>query len=230
MGIPETCGGSSSCEVLLQYVVPTLGALAAGFLCISPWPQVKAAVKNGETGDLNSLPFAVMAGNALVWTVYSYYIRDYFLLFPNTFGFACGLYYSLVLLPISASKVQNQITLTLVGLTTFVIFSMGLVFISQVESSNLIMGIITNVVLVGFYGSPLSVCLKVIKTRDTSSLSVPLLITTAVNFFIAVPQILGILFVLIQAVLLFVFRGEKAVSESDSFGHESSEMATEIED
>ncbi|KAI9336325.1 sugar efflux transporter for intercellular exchange-domain-containing protein [Obelidium mucronatum] len=221
MGIAETCNGSTTCDIVLRYVVPSLGSMSAVALTVSPLPAVRACVSSKSTGPLNTLPFAAMTANALAWTIYSFFIHDYFLLFPNTFTFAFGLYYSLVLLPFDNEKAQRQTVACLIGVQVFALLSMGIVFISQpaYETGTVVMGVLGNVILVGFYGSPLSVCISVVKTRDPSSLNVPLLITTAVNcilwfaygialsnYFIAVPQVLGLFFVIIQAILILLYR------------------------
>ncbi|ORY28927.1 hypothetical protein BCR33DRAFT_703951 [Rhizoclosmatium globosum] len=218
MGISETCSGSTACTIVLQYVIPSLGAIASCCLCISPLPTVNRCVLDRKTGSTNTLPYALCAANSLVWITYSWYIKDYFVFSPNVFGYLASLYFTLVLLPISPPEKQGTTIKALLGLSGFVLISVGVLVIADVERETglVVMGVIANLVLIIFYASPLAVCWKVIKERDSSALDALLTLATAINcilwsaygialgnYFIAVPNGLGLVFSLFQGFLIW---------------------------
>ncbi|KAJ3074459.1 hypothetical protein HDU98_011242 [Podochytrium sp. JEL0797] len=218
MGISETCNGSSACEVLLQYVVPSL--ITAVALALAPLSAVNQCIKNGELGAVNTLPFALCAMNASIWIIYSWYIRDYFIFLPNVIGYISSLYFTLSLLPISPPQTVRQITLAVCGMSTFIFLSTGFVFLvnPDQDTGKLLMGCFANVVLVLFYGSPLAVCFKVMRERDTSSLNLMIGVVCAINCilwtaygfavqnpFIYSPNGAGLIFSIFQILLIFLF-------------------------
>eukprot|EP00529_Nitzschia_sp_RCC80_P022093 CAMPEP_0113447486 /NCGR_PEP_ID=MMETSP0014_2-20120614/4260_1 /TAXON_ID=2857 /ORGANISM="Nitzschia sp." /LENGTH=496 /DNA_ID=CAMNT_0000338637 /DNA_START=748 /DNA_END=2238 /DNA_ORIENTATION=+ /assembly_acc=CAM_ASM_000159 len=86
------------------------------------------------------------------------------------------------------------------------------------ETRELIVGIITNFCLVFFYGAPLSCIAIVLKTRNTATLHVPTMFTNTassvfwgiyglavLDFFVAVPNLLGALLGVIQIFLYMTY-------------------------
>jgi solute carrier family 50 protein (sugar transporter) len=93
----------SAQEIILQYVCPALGMIAANFmfagesnvnsvrvvlfalqiitylkhvtLPTAPFKDVRQAVSNGTLGNLNPTPWAFMTGNCCGWVTYSYLIQ-----------------------------------------------------------------------------------------------------------------------------------------------------------
>ena len=86
------------------------------------------------------------------------------------------------------------------------------------ETRELIVGIITNLCLVFFYGAPLSCIAIVLKTRNTATLHVPTMFTNTassvfwgiyglavLDFFVAVPNLLGALLGVVQIFLYMTY-------------------------
>ncbi|KAJ3294941.1 hypothetical protein BCR33DRAFT_722081 [Rhizoclosmatium globosum] len=218
--VESRCNGSSACEVLLQYAVPGLGCVFGTALVLSPFAAVKTAYETQRLGKLNTLPYALMVGNAFSWIGYSWFIRDWFVFFGNIIGWIAGMFFTLLLLPLAPRSAQFLSICVLVGVSSAIQIIYGTVFVSGVEyaKGEQTMGIVANIVLVSFYGSPLSVCVSVIKEKDSTALSFPLALTSLINGslwtaygiaignpYIGAPNALGVLFSIFQMILLSVY-------------------------
>ena len=93
------------------------------------------------------------------------------------------------------------------------------------DNKKIIIGVIVNLNLVIFYGAPLSTIYTVITTRNSSSIHVRLMITSALNsifwtvyglsildFFVIVPNSMGCLFGAIQVLLLKLYPKQMNIS------------------
>ncbi|KAJ3128179.1 hypothetical protein HK100_009335 [Physocladia obscura] len=146
------------------------------------------------------------------------------------------MYYTLSILPLSPPKTRITTISLLIGFSMILQFAGGVVFIAQMQYDfgKQILGILANIVLVLFYGSPLSVCVKVIRERDSSSLSLPLALASALNgglwtiygfamkdYYVGVPNLPGILFALVQIGLMAKYPRKRNTAK-DISGHGSS--------
>lgn len=84
----------SPTEIILEYVCPSLGVLAANLMFVAPLKDLRSAVTLGAgLGDLNPTPWAFMLGNCLGWTSYGILLSNWFVFWANYPGFliACWL-------------------------------------------------------------------------------------------------------------------------------------------
>lgn len=88
-------------EVVLIYVCPLFGCLAANFMFSAPVKAVREAVSRGTLGSLNPTPWAVMTGNCTGWVTYSYLIENQFLFWANAPGLVISIW-----LNMAAAKLQ----------------------------------------------------------------------------------------------------------------------------
>ncbi|KAJ3264699.1 hypothetical protein HDU77_007715 [Chytriomyces hyalinus] len=229
--IAVTCKGSSACQVALQWVVPLMGCVTAGFLFYSPFPAVQRALKEGTIGKLNTIPYALLAANGLVWVLYSFLIQDWFIFGQNCVAWASSLYYTLALFPLSAPKSRLLTGALLIAFTTLIQISAATIFISGISHDTAVtaLGLVANVVLVSFYGSPLATCVQVVREKDSSSLEFLLAFATAINgilwtsygfainnYYVAVPNGVGVLFALAQLVLIRAYPRKERTAQTDS--------------
>eukprot|EP01082_Thalassiosira_pseudonana_P005480 g5036.t1 g5036 contig18:494635-495818(+) len=77
----------STSEIVLEYVCPLLGCIAANLMFAAPFKDVRRAVSRGTLGILNPTPWAVMTGNCCGWVAYSYLIQNQFVFWANAPGF-----------------------------------------------------------------------------------------------------------------------------------------------
>ena len=69
--------------LLTKYVCPGFGAILSNLTFLAPLQSIIQATTRGSLGELNTLPFAIMAGCAFGWTVYGFVKRDIFVLVAN---------------------------------------------------------------------------------------------------------------------------------------------------
>ncbi|KAL7506635.1 hypothetical protein ACHAXN_003887 [Cyclotella atomus] len=91
----------SAQEIVLQYVCPALGMIAANFMFAAPFNDVRQAVNHGTLGHLNPTPWAAMTGNCCGWVTYSYLIQNWFVFWANAPGFVLSIW-----LNMAAAKLQ----------------------------------------------------------------------------------------------------------------------------
>jgi solute carrier family 50 (sugar transporter) len=65
----------SATKIIMEYVCPALGTLAANQMFYAPFKDVQKAIERGSLGDLNPLPWAFMLGNCFGWLTYSVLIN-----------------------------------------------------------------------------------------------------------------------------------------------------------
>jgi solute carrier family 50 protein (sugar transporter) len=87
--------------IILEYVCPILGMIAANFMFAAPLKSVRKAISLGTLGSLNPTPWAFMTGNCIGWVTYSYLINNVFLLLANVPGLILSVW-----LNMAAAKLQ----------------------------------------------------------------------------------------------------------------------------
>ena len=87
--------------IILEYVCPCLGMIAANLMFAAPLRSVRDAVARGTLGALNPTPWAVMTGNCIGWVTYSYLIDNLFVFFANAPGLVVSVW-----LNMAAAKLQ----------------------------------------------------------------------------------------------------------------------------
>lgn len=84
----------SAAEIILEYVCPVLGVVAANLMWLAPVKDLRSAVRQGAgLGDLNPTPWAFMLGNCVGWSSYGVLASNWFVFWGNYPGFliACWL-------------------------------------------------------------------------------------------------------------------------------------------
>ncbi|KAI9203575.1 sugar efflux transporter for intercellular exchange-domain-containing protein [Polychytrium aggregatum] len=217
-----SCQDSPLCKVFLDQVVPVVGSLTSLLIYIAPWKEVSLIIALRELGGVNVLPYAMMVCNSIAWLMYSFLIRNYFVMVTNLMGYGLGIYYTLQTYRFSTSAQQVSVArLLLVG--TVVIFSasgISFVFISDPVSAKLFLGWVAVILLAAFYSSPLSTLYAVLQERSAKSLSWNLAAASLLNSalwtcygvtlddsFIWAPNGFGIVVALVQLVLLYLYGG-----------------------
>ncbi|TPX39259.1 hypothetical protein SeMB42_g03559 [Synchytrium endobioticum] len=215
--------GSHACDILLKQIIPAAGVLTSIAIFTSPMIHVLAVRKSQKLGALNPLPYPLMAGNCLGWALYGYIARDYYVMIPNLFGWSLSTFYLMSALPHMPRKRQDHMMGMYIGSQALLLLSGLVAFITLGGSSDgsgtakTLMGCVTTVILVLFYLAPLSTLMHIIQTKDSSSVSIPLAVTSLVNgllwglyglaladYFVACPNLFGFLTGCLQAVLKIV--------------------------
>ncbi|RYH29236.1 hypothetical protein EON65_09175 [archaeon] len=231
---------SSVQSAITGIVCPLLGLIIANFMWLSPFPAVHKARLSRNLGSLNPIPFVVVVFNCIGWMIYGCQKRDWFLFWANLPGIILGAFYTITCLTIIAKKTEAEefswLYIGLEGLLIFAFFFWGLMgmlsatlFVNypnpDVHAQALI-GTISCVFSICYYGAPLSTMAKVIATRDASSLYLPMILVNLVNALlwtsygafalqdpiVWLPNGLGIILAVLQITLVLMLSKDSLMS------------------
>lgn len=215
-------------------VAPTIGFFTTNLLMLSPHAELKERSHKGSIRDFNIFPIVMLPINCMAWVFYSLVsqattLSALFVFWTNLPGVLLGFYY-ITLLFMSGDvkpKEHKQVITTLgLGISLNVITLMTCCILldsdEDAETKQLLFGSIATLLMLIFYGSPLLLLSKVIKTKDSSSFSVPLASTTCVNglvwvifgwftldYFLFFSNLVGIILALIQLACIFIYPGKE---------------------
>jgi len=199
-------------------------------------------IKAGSLGSLNPFPWALQSGNCLGWIAYAYYTGDPYMLAGNLPGFLFSLFLNIGAIKLQYANAkkdslvfvqQEKQFFSVILFWVAVLIYVG--WIGPASHAIATIGIIVNANLVIYYGSPLQALLKVIEEQSSDSIHVPTMILNWVttsfwilfgiarnDWYILVPNILGLMLGLSQGVLCGIYpRREK--EDADQEGVEAIE-------
>ncbi|CAM9266652.1 unnamed protein product [Discosporangium mesarthrocarpum] len=209
-------------------VFGTAGLVASLLLNLSPTQDVLDLHRIGNVMERRITPFCMMIIDGTNWVVYGIMIDDmYPVVITNLLGGTAGLVYALTYLHHVQNdprdEVRRRAIATFVGsaviIMLVVLHSIVISNIYSTEASAEITGILTSMFNMLLYSSPLELASKVITTKSTSGMYLPLSVNIVVassmwtsygvllqNWFIVVPQSVG-LFAGVLQLLLFIRYG-----------------------
>eukprot|EP01113_Clastostelium_recurvatum_P050001 TRINITY_DN9370_c0_g1_i3.p1 TRINITY_DN9370_c0_g1~~TRINITY_DN9370_c0_g1_i3.p1 ORF type:complete len:237 (-),score=29.13 TRINITY_DN9370_c0_g1_i3:4-714(-) len=131
---------------------------------------------------MNILPVLMLHTNCLAWTVYGFVLNSYAVLPINCIGIVITLLYIIIYYSVASQKTRSRIEIALVSIhLVLFIYTALAVYLIPPASHHLVLGIVANVISLLFFAAPLSTMSKIIKTRNTASLSFPLAVTSLVG-------------------------------------------------
>mmetsp|Transcript_22961 Transcript_22961/g.71559 ORF Transcript_22961/g.71559 Transcript_22961/m.71559 type:complete len:195 (+) Transcript_22961:386-970(+) len=169
--------------VLVEHVVPILGAMVGNAMFLSPMKTVLRMRAEGVIGEVNPLPYPVIFCNCCSWMVYAVMTTDYYLFMANLPGACFGMWFTLSAYGVAPTKLRFKLEVIML-LLIIVVSACGLVVgisVTDAKSARSIQGIVTVGILVVYYGAPLSTTAKVIVTRNAASLHLPMSVMNLVN-------------------------------------------------
>ncbi|KAK9838406.1 hypothetical protein WJX84_011802 [Apatococcus fuscideae] len=132
--------------------------------------------KIGSLGELNPIPYAGILGQTSGQVIYGSVIKNWFVFWANAPGLVIGLWLTLSTIVHATPKVQNIMTACIMLIAIY--FSTIAVVTTQLnapqKTKTNIWGSAGGVALVAYYTAPLSTLIKVMRSRDSSSLHPPL--------------------------------------------------------
>jgi len=212
------------------YFAPALGTLLVNIMWLTPVYELLKARKNRDLGDLNPLPFAAVLLNCIGWAMYGVLKQDYFIFFSNGPGIVIGLFTCMSTIFILSKekatekeekqrKMMETLVLGAVGFWVIVALFVGLVYPGSSMGTEVV-GVFVDIISISYYAVPLSTLAQIIRTRDASSLYLPLIAINTLNTFAWVaygalgthditmwlPNGLGLILSLIQLAIIFYYR------------------------
>ncbi|KAJ3327861.1 hypothetical protein HDU91_004251 [Kappamyces sp. JEL0680] len=219
---------NSACELVFTVLFPIGGLITSLLIYGAPLPAVWAVFRTQKINPtLNPLPFAMALCNALAWLLYSFASRNWWVFGANIEGIPLGIFYILTCYPLSSRSDQATTMVLLLCFLTYLLTSAGISLISlSPESATNFLGWNGALVVVIFYGSPLSTMYHVIKSKSSASINPLISITTGINstlwslygilvgdYFIAGPNLAGIVCSLAQLLLLSLYPRQPKLTE-----------------
>lgn len=200
-------------------VVPCCGAVLANGMFLASWPAVAAARQSGALGSLNPLPFAFTFINCVGWLHYGFVMRNHYVFWSNALGSVLGLLYTTTALKLGCPQIVEYITVGGLAIHVVSAYVTGL-RLESLSQRKLCAGLVANFILLCYYAAPLSTVASVIKARDASSISGPLVMVNAGNgllwtvygaavedALVWAPNLAGVALAAAQLALKVVFRG-----------------------
>jgi len=221
------CGDNQTCQIMTTIVCPLIGTILAIVLFLAPMRQMREIWRSGQwTPALNPLPFPLIVANCTAWILYGLLKKDPWIVTPNILGQALGLFYFVVTVP-HLNQRQTR-TFTVILLAGLLIPNIGaaVAFIGvDGPTGKSVMGWTCVIILVAFYSSPLTSMAQVIKTKDSSTIAVPLAVAALLNSafwviyglfiadaFVWAPNAIGAVTAIVQLSLCIIYRRKTARS------------------
>ncbi|KAH9622120.1 hypothetical protein KSS87_003684 [Heliosperma pusillum] len=212
-----------------------LGNTISFMVFLSPIPTFYRIYKKKSTEEFQSIPYVVGFFSAVLWLFYAYIKTDViFLVTINSFGVFIEIIYLTIFLIYANKKTRmNTVKMLLLfnvfGFGVIVFFTMVIAKTTSVRLT--ILGWICLVFSLSVFVAPLGVMRKVIRTKSVKYmpflLSFFLTLSAVVWFFyglckrdiyVAIPNILGFSFGILQMVLYAFYRNAKPINEELPIG------------
>ncbi|CAL5426093.1 unnamed protein product [Camellia sinensis] len=219
-------GGFSSHN--LAFAFGLLGNIISFFVFLSPMPTFYQIFKKKSTEGFQSVPYIVALFSAMLLMYYAFLkkIDSTFIITINSFGCLVEIIYICVYLFYAPKKIKFK-TVKLIGLMLGVFGAILILTQFLVKKSSTrfhIVGWICLVLSVSVFAAPLCILKQVIRTKSVEfmpfSLSLSLTLNAIMWFFygllikdfnIAIPNVLGFIFGIIQMVLYAIYKNPKKV-------------------
>jgi solute carrier family 50 protein (sugar transporter) len=168
--------------VLTQIVAPTLGSCLGLIMLLSPIKAVLEVHAAKHLGDINPLPYPMTLLNCIAWVIYGAVTHDPFIAPANIIGCMAGSFFTMTVFPFTSRKIQTIIqAIFLLAAASFGALSMVDTFALNQDQRKQMWGSFCVSLLIIYYVIPLSTFYYVIKTRDASSIYLPLAIASIAN-------------------------------------------------
>eukprot|EP01025_Chloroclados_australasicus_P027693 TRINITY_DN2741_c0_g2_i1.p1 TRINITY_DN2741_c0_g2~~TRINITY_DN2741_c0_g2_i1.p1 ORF type:complete len:273 (-),score=-2.63 TRINITY_DN2741_c0_g2_i1:2345-3163(-) len=169
--------------VFVEIIAPILGAVIKNVMFFSPLPAVIRVRQSERLGQLNPLPYPVIACNAISWLIYATVIRDPYIFAANMFGVMLSIVYTISTVAYASKKIRDYMMIMTVIFPS--IFLVQVFTYAMIQADEKVVqfgtGLTNNIMVFFHYASPLTVFYKVIVTRDCSSLHLPLVLMNLAN-------------------------------------------------
>lgn len=233
----DVCGDNAICTAMLEHVAPSLGVLTCLGIYLSDFKKINKIVQDGDLGSYNVLPNMMCFVNTFSWVMYGLQVGNYYIFGPNIVGMNFTLFYALSVYHLAPAAKRNMIRNVLLVGQTFVLlgalasFVILLPYDPEGVLREQVSGWVAVIALLIFYSSPLSDLANVIKSKDASSISLPLAIANGINGllwtaygfaignpFVWAPNFIGVITVLVQIFLVFIYKNNiRSINDAASY-------------
>ncbi|KAF9601644.1 hypothetical protein IFM89_021110 [Coptis chinensis] len=211
----------------LALVFGILGNIFSFMGYLAPLPTFYRVYKKKSTEDFHSIPYVVALFSAMIWIYYACLKSNaYLLITVNTIGCVIETMY-IVMFMVYAPRKARILTAKLLLLLNLGAFSLIIsltMFLVKGDHRVTIVGWVSVVIATSVFAAPLSILRLVIRTKSVEFMPYYLsffLTLSAImwfsyglllkDYFVAVPNVLGITFGILQMVLYAIYRNAKKV-------------------
>jgi len=172
----ECSPSDQACIACTNYIIPASTIIFTNIVFAISGLAVFKADKAKSLGSLNPIVFAWQTVLGLAYIIFAFYLRDLTIFLSNVFGLISGIFYTFRTLPLASRRQQNEMLLVyLFG--CLVIFTGGALSFVVFETPDP-MAYASLIIMVCFYASPIMGIYSVIKSRNSSSIYMPLTIAS----------------------------------------------------
>jgi len=169
-------------DMVTKMIVPTIATGLANGMFFSGLPEVINKRTQGSLGDFNPLPMPVIFANCLGWLIYSFLKKDVFIMLSNAPGLLLSVWYVLTVVKLADPAVSKQVEQTMMLLTAVhTALAVWCCFNADRATMTTVYGIACNIILLMYYGAPLSTIGTVLKSRSSASIYLPTVLVNGVN-------------------------------------------------
>ncbi|KNA23669.1 hypothetical protein SOVF_021930 [Spinacia oleracea] len=211
---------------------------------LSPIPTFYRIYKKKSTEEFQSIPYVIAFFSCILWLLYAYVKTDVlFLVTINVFGLFIETIYIAIFVVYANKKTRIS---TMKQIILFNVFGFGVIFFFTMFIAKttrvrlLLLGWICLIFSLCVFVAPLGVMRKVIRTKSVEYmpffLSFFLTISAVVWFFygllkhdvyIAVPNVLGFTFGIVQMILYAMYRNAKPTEKDIEVGKTTKDISTD---
>lgn len=218
-------GGSTLAEAFATTIAPTVGTVVANAMFLASLPAVLAARRAGDLGSLNPTPWAFILVNCLAWLHYGYLNGNPYIYWSNAPGCLLGLFFTLTGASLGSPAQVAAMEKVAVGFAAVHVAASFVtsLYLTSPKQKQLVAGYVANVILVIYYGAPLSTLAEVLATKDAASIFAPLCALNGANGllwvtygltiadpFVWVPNSMGVVLAATQLAVKGAFGGATA--------------------
>ncbi|KAK6250302.1 Sugar transporter SWEET repeat - like 4 [Theobroma cacao] len=211
------------------FISGLLGNISSFVVFLAPLPTFIRVCKKKSTEGFQSVPYVVALFSAMLWMYYAFVKSGAFLLVTiNSFGCVVETAYIAIYIAY-APKQARMFTLRILLLMNFGGFCSILLvsrFLAKGSNRVEVLGWICVAFATGVFAAPLSIIRQVIRTKSVEFMPFYLsffLTLSAImwllygiflkDLYIAIPNVLGFIFGLLQIVLYAIYRNSKTVTK-----------------
>ncbi|EEF51730.1 bidirectional sugar transporter SWEET10 [Ricinus communis] len=223
-------------HLTLAFAFGLLGNIISFLVCLAPMPTFYQICKKKTSEGFQSIPYVIALFSATLWLFYAIFANDATLLITiNSFAFFMETAYIAIYLFYAVKKDRLFTTKLVLSLNIFAFGSICVIamFLTHGQKRVQLLGWICMVFALCVFVAPLAIVRKVIKTKSVEfmpfSLSFFLTLSAVMWFFygflkkdlyVAVPNILGFMFGVLQMILYLIYRNPKKTGDDDQKANE----------
>jgi len=210
---------------LVKVVFGVLGNITAAFLFLSPLPTFWRIFWNRKVEDFSGVPYLISALNCSLWTFYGLPVINFQVLVVtiNAAGACLEIFYITVYILFSEGKPRLKVVKLLITMAFGFILLAGLLVGVEhdLNTRRTILGVLCATLATLMYAAPLTIMEIVIQTKSVEFMPFLLSLFVFLNssawtvysflpqkdFFIAVPNIIGLVLGTTQLVLYAMYYG-----------------------